>query len=151
MLVVVMMAMAMVIVVVDDGVGDGDGDGDNDGDGNNDGNEDDDFGNGDADETMMTMAMLMVMVMVVVVVVVVVVVIASFADALLARTQSFLPNERLLIRAGKNVDQSQQTSRSGKCTLDSECFRMSIRTINMAIAGVDFQRVCETFSSGLEF
>ena len=28
---------------------------------------------------------------------------------------------------------------------------MSIRAINMVIAGVAFQRVCETFSSGLEF
>ena len=28
---------------------------------------------------------------------------------------------------------------------------MSIRGVNMAMAGVAFQRVCETFSSGLEF
>ena len=36
---------------------------------------------------------------------------------------AFLPHERLLTWAEKNVDQSQQTSRSGKCTLDLEKFR----------------------------
>ena len=36
---------------------------------------------------------------------------------------AFLPDERLLTWAEKNVDQSQQTSRSGKCTLDLEKFR----------------------------
>ena len=35
----------------------------------------------------------------------------------------FLPHKRLLTWAEKNVDQSQQTSRSGKCTLDLEKFR----------------------------
>ena len=37
---------------------------------------------------------------------------------------TFLPYERLLTWAEKNVDQSQQTSRSGKCTLDLEKFRV---------------------------
>ena len=36
---------------------------------------------------------------------------------------AFLPHERLLTWAEKNVDQSQQTSRSGKYTLDLEKFR----------------------------
>ena len=35
----------------------------------------------------------------------------------------FLPHKRLLTWAEKNVDQSQQTSRSGKCTLDLAKFR----------------------------
>ena len=35
----------------------------------------------------------------------------------------FLPHVRLLTWAEKNVDQSQPTSRSGKCTLDLEKFR----------------------------
>ena len=35
---------------------------------------------------------------------------------------TFLPYERLLTWAEKNVDQSQQTSRSGKCTLDLQKF-----------------------------
>ena len=35
----------------------------------------------------------------------------------------FLPHERLLTWVEKNVDQSQQTSRCGKCTLDLEKFR----------------------------
>ena len=36
---------------------------------------------------------------------------------------AFLPHERLLTWAEKNVDQSQQTSRSGKCSLVLEKFR----------------------------
>ena len=47
---------------------------------------------------------------------------ASHADVLRAR-HAFLPQERLLNSAEKNVDQSQQTSRSGKCTLYLEKFR----------------------------
>ena len=42
---------------------------------------------------------------------------ASHADILLARHE-ILPNDRLLKRVVKNVDQSQHTSRSWKCTLD---------------------------------
>ena len=69
--------------------------------------------------------------------------IASFADALLGRHAIFPPQRTSADPSGKKrIDQSQQTSRSGKCTLDSEFFRMSIRAINMAIAGVAFQRVC---------
>ena len=36
---------------------------------------------------------------------------------------AFLPHERLLTWAEKNVDQSQQTSKYGKCTFDLEKFR----------------------------
>ena len=36
---------------------------------------------------------------------------------------AFLPHERLLTWAEKNVDRSQQTSKSGKCTFDLEKFR----------------------------
>ena len=41
---------------------------------------------------------------------------ASYADILLAR-HALLPNERLLKRAAINVDQSQRTSKAGKCAL----------------------------------
>ena len=41
---------------------------------------------------------------------------ASYADILLAR-HALLPNERLLKRAAINVDQSQRTSKAGKCVL----------------------------------
>ena len=41
---------------------------------------------------------------------------ASYADVLLAR-HALLPNERLLKRAAINVDQSQRTSKAGKCAL----------------------------------
>ena len=43
-------------------------------------------------------------------------VLASYADILLAR-HALLPNERLLKRAAINVDQSQRTSKAGKCAL----------------------------------
>ena len=46
-------------------------------------------------------------------------VIASNADVLWGSS----PHERLLTWAEKNVDQSQLTPRSGKCTLDPEKFR----------------------------
>ena len=48
--------------------------------------------------------------------------IASNAD-ILGGSSRFLPHEHLLTWAEKNVDQSQQTSTSGKCTLDLEKFR----------------------------
>ena len=48
--------------------------------------------------------------------------IASHAD-ILGGSSRFLPHEHLLTWAEKNVDQSQQTSTSGKCTLDLEKFR----------------------------
>ena len=44
------------------------------------------------------------------------VLLASYADILLAR-HALLPNERLLKRAAINVDQSQRTSKAGKCAL----------------------------------
>ena len=47
---------------------------------------------------------------------------ASHADFLRVR-HAFLPHERLLTWEEKNVDQSQQTSRSEKCTLDPDKFR----------------------------
>ena len=54
--------------------------------------------------------------------------IASPADVVLLVRHAVLPKERPLKWAGKNVDQSQHTSKSGKGTLDLEKFRARFQT-----------------------
>ena len=69
--------------------------------------------------------------------------VASHADILSAR-HALLPNERLLKRAAINVDQSQHTSKAGKCSLcplGKLARDARKKYIYMTDADVAFQRV----------